>query len=435
MGPEAKWTHTPAGPERVHRASSSPTARGTSARSACAGGFDLDTRGHRLAGTVGDQFRSDGKPAASGRAAQGRGLLLPRGLGRRRRFGGVDGQLRGYLVGKRAMLAARVGGRQLWGEYPWFEAAFIGGSRNLRGYRKNRFGGDASLYGSLEARLWLFRGRLIAPGRWGVFGLDGRRPRVPGGRVVGRVARRPTAAGSSSRCTRSTRSSTRPSPTATTGPASTSTMASRSRSAASRSRRRAGSRRGAGPLALSALLTLPTNGAAQDTHYWSIQYGPVGPARRAGSSSAASPTSRRPSTTRAPSRCATSRRTCSRRSRCSGSSSPPRRRPDVSVLDTSSSRFGAAPSLLAGVLPRWLGEDTRLAWSFLTRQKLDVRLGQRLTDPLAGARRPQRGRVLLRPARRRGLGGAHAVAAALGVPGHRARRGTGSTAARGRGTS
>jgi hypothetical protein len=56
--------------------------------------------------------------------------------------------------------------------------------------------------------------------------------------------------------------------------------------------------------------------------------------------------------------------------------------PGLEVLDTSSSRFGAAPSLLAGVLPRWLGEDTRLAWSFLTRQKLEVRLGQRLTDPI-----------------------------------------------------
>jgi hemolysin activation/secretion protein len=69
------------------------------------------------------------------------------------------------------MLATRVGGRRVWGDYPWFEAAFVGGSKSLRGYRKNRFAGDASLYGSVEARLWLFKGRLIAPGRWGVFAL------------------------------------------------------------------------------------------------------------------------------------------------------------------------------------------------------------------------------------------------------------------------
>ena len=53
------------------------------------------------------------------------------------------------------------------------------------------------------------------------------------------------------------------------------------------------------------------------------------------------------------------------------------------MLDSSSSTLGAAPSLLAGALPRWLGEDTSLAWSFLTRQKFHVRLGQRVTDPLA----------------------------------------------------
>jgi hypothetical protein len=56
--------------------------------------------------------------------------------------------------------------------------------------------------------------------------------------------------------------------------------------------------------------------------------------------------------------------------------------PGLDVLDTSSSRLGAAPSLIAGVLPRWLGEDTRLAWSFLTRQKLELRLGRRITDPI-----------------------------------------------------
>ena len=72
------------------------------------------------------------------------------------------------------------GGRRVFGEYPWFESAFVGGSKNLRGYRKNRFAGDGSLYGSVEARTWLFRGKLIAPGRWGVFGLTDVGARLPG---------------------------------------------------------------------------------------------------------------------------------------------------------------------------------------------------------------------------------------------------------------
>ena len=55
---------------------------------------------------------------------------------------------------------------------------------------------------------------------------------------------------------------------------------------------------------------------------------------------------------------------------------------DVEIFDTSSTRLGAAPTLVAGSLPRsWLGDDTRLAWSFLTRQDLSSRLGERITDP------------------------------------------------------
>ena len=53
-------------------------------------------------------------------------------------------------------VAARVGGRHLWGNAPWFEAAHIGG-RNNRGYRSHRFIGNSSLYGSLSLRGWLGR--------------------------------------------------------------------------------------------------------------------------------------------------------------------------------------------------------------------------------------------------------------------------------------
>jgi hemolysin activation/secretion protein len=51
-------------------------------------------------------------------------------------------------------LAARVGGQRVFGDYPWFDAAFIGG-RNNRGFHSHRFAGDASLYGSTELRAYL----------------------------------------------------------------------------------------------------------------------------------------------------------------------------------------------------------------------------------------------------------------------------------------
>ncbi len=73
-------------------------------------------------------------------------------------FGGVEAEAAGYLgrSSSPVQLAARVGGRRVWGTYPWLESAFIGGRASLRGYSRHRFAGDASLYGGLEARAWLF---------------------------------------------------------------------------------------------------------------------------------------------------------------------------------------------------------------------------------------------------------------------------------------
>jgi len=54
---------------------------------------------------------------------------------------------------------------------------------------------------------------------------------------------------------------------------------------------------------------------------------------------------------------------------------------DLRVFDTGTTRFGSFPTLVAGALPRsWLGDQTRLAWSFVTRQELKLRLGKRLTN-------------------------------------------------------
>jgi len=75
-------------------------------------------------------------------------------------YGGMDGVLNLYAGSKRVHLAARVGGRLLFGDVPWFEAASIGGW-NDRGFRARRFTGDQSLFAGLSARGWL--GRLPIP--------------------------------------------------------------------------------------------------------------------------------------------------------------------------------------------------------------------------------------------------------------------------------
>jgi len=68
-------------------------------------------------------------------------------------------------------LVARGAGRVAFGDYPYFEAAYLGGARSLRGFAGNRFAGDASLLGSAEARLRLFNTFILVPGQLGVFGV------------------------------------------------------------------------------------------------------------------------------------------------------------------------------------------------------------------------------------------------------------------------
>jgi len=89
-------------------------------------------------------------------------------------FGEVHGEARTYLSANAPLdptLALRVGGKKLWGQYPFFESAFIGGASTVRLGRTNRYAGDASAYGSAELRLSLTRIELVLPAQLGVFGL------------------------------------------------------------------------------------------------------------------------------------------------------------------------------------------------------------------------------------------------------------------------
>jgi hypothetical protein len=89
-------------------------------------------------------------------------------------FGEVHGELATYLSVSAPLdptLALRIGGRKLWGRYPYFEAAFIGGGSTVRLGRINRYAGDAAAYGSTELRLSLTKVRVILPATFGVFGL------------------------------------------------------------------------------------------------------------------------------------------------------------------------------------------------------------------------------------------------------------------------
>jgi len=66
-------------------------------------------------------------------------------------------------VAKKPVVAFRVGGKKLWGDFPYFDAAFVGGSETLRTESRQRYAGDASLYGSSELRVPIAQFPLILP--------------------------------------------------------------------------------------------------------------------------------------------------------------------------------------------------------------------------------------------------------------------------------
>jgi len=123
-------------------------------------------------------LRFDGRDretaATRGLSLELSGAVHPAWWDVREAFGELAGETRVYLspaLPLEPTLAFRAGGRRLWGAYPYFEAAFIGGASTVRLGRENRFAGDASAYGSAELRLRLGRAYLVVPADVGVFGL------------------------------------------------------------------------------------------------------------------------------------------------------------------------------------------------------------------------------------------------------------------------
>ncbi len=85
-------------------------------------------------------------------------------------FGKVSGDIRGYWGYKQNIsLGLRIWGEKVIGDFPFFESAFLGGSRLLRGFAGERFAGDGALLGSAEFRLKLFNMNILLPEAVGIF--------------------------------------------------------------------------------------------------------------------------------------------------------------------------------------------------------------------------------------------------------------------------
>lgn len=115
---------------------------------------------------------SDALPFWSGHRVRARVRAFPAVWDVEESFLGVEANAARYVpVGRAHSLAMRLGGEKIFGDYPWHEAAVLGGSHQLRAYRRRRFAGDASLYANADWRTRLGRAELFAPGHVGVFAL------------------------------------------------------------------------------------------------------------------------------------------------------------------------------------------------------------------------------------------------------------------------
>jgi hypothetical protein len=139
-------------------------------------------------------------------------------------------------------------------------------------------------------------------------------------------------------------------------------------------------------LSLAVVVLVPRAGGAQDANYWTLQYGPV--AQLLGGQVVAS-TRDLSATFYNPGGLGLSEKPSFLLSTYAvGVQSVSVNPVDTGELRPLSSRtLGPAPSLIAVALPRgWLGQQTRLAFSFLVRQAFDIRLQARSVGDLAGLR-------------------------------------------------
>ena len=98
------------------------------------------------------------------------GSYYPEFVGNGSAFGKIKAEATAYLPlpsMEYSRLALRAGGEKIWGDFPFYEAAYLGGSKSIRGYDKQRFAGDASLYANSELRIYLGTFKFLVPVMFG----------------------------------------------------------------------------------------------------------------------------------------------------------------------------------------------------------------------------------------------------------------------------
>jgi hypothetical protein len=159
-GPLVKFSHTRLEPGQFITIVR-PYGVGDFGQAGFTGGFQLDRRDHPRAATSGFLLRAEGS-------------VYPPVWSVGETFGEVHGEAAAYLTpaaGPRPTLALRVGGKRVWGQFPFHEAAHVGGPDLVRGLRRQRYAGESAVFANAEVRIPVARINLLVPADVGVFGL------------------------------------------------------------------------------------------------------------------------------------------------------------------------------------------------------------------------------------------------------------------------
>lgn len=162
VGPVVKYSDTPADDNRDRFIGSSPApvyGAGSFGQAGARSEVRYDTRDNPTHAKSGVLLRTGG-------------TIYPKVWDVEGTFGEVNGAASVYLTAPvltSPTLALRAGGQKVWGDYPFHEAAYIGGPRTLRGYHENRFSGDASAFGNAELRFGVCKLKVLIPGELGLF--------------------------------------------------------------------------------------------------------------------------------------------------------------------------------------------------------------------------------------------------------------------------
>ena len=80
----------------------------------------------------------------------------------------IKSSIASYFTFHPFTFAFRLGGEKINGTYPFFLSANLGGEDDLRGFSRQRFSGDAALFGQTEIRTFISDVRLILPAKFGI---------------------------------------------------------------------------------------------------------------------------------------------------------------------------------------------------------------------------------------------------------------------------